>query len=733
MSSEFRTGYAAALTAYLEDNTERRLAVAHDLGRQALLGRISVLQMVEDHIRLVDEIARDRPVNTDTALQFLLQALAAVDVAVRGYLEGTRRYEKQRARADGLAGRDTFRSALVNAMQEAFFVMDRTGSIIDINEAFTEVTGYDGDDLPFRWPHPWLTDQTRADEDLIELMQHGRLQLERQIRHRSGHLAWVAVSMNVVNPEATAFVGTMRDITTARKAAARESALTRLATAAGVATSVPEVLSIMLDECRPAIDSRRVVAVTWPEDDGEATVQVVGDSEHTAWADLDESLRATLLAARGWPPLTVQPVSDAGQSTSRGIVAVLSGTPTTVLWLEHRMPRPVGIDGRRLINALVGHVSLAVQHVRHFELARESSLTLQRAMLPDIEPLPGFAVRYEPAVPPLEIGGDWYDVLPLDDHQIGIIVGDCVGRGLSAAAVMGQLRSSARALLLSGAEPARLLEHLDAVAALIPDAYCATVLLGVLDIESGVLRYSNAGHVPALLAGPEPHAIALTDGASVPLGVQQNRPRPQVSRRLPPGATLMLYTDGLVERRDAPIDTGMDRACQLLTQTLQAAPETVADAMLGEMAPPAGYDDDVAIVVYRHSFAPLRIEVPATPDRLSEVRARLTGWLDAAGVPELLSSDIVLAVNEACTNSVEHAYRDTEPGRMQVHADLRGERIDLRIVDYGTWKMPDANPRIRGRGLPMMRAISADVQVDPTRTGTTVELTFMLSGEPALT
>ncbi len=93
-------------------------------------------------------------------------------------------------------------------------------------------------------------------------------------------------------------------------------------------------------------------------------------------------------------------------------------------------------------------------------------------------------------------------MLPLGDHRIGIVVGDCVGRGLPAAAVMGQLRSSARALLINGAQPALLLEQLDSAASLIPNAYCTTVFLAILDTESGVLQYSNAGHMPAVLAGP---------------------------------------------------------------------------------------------------------------------------------------------------------------------------------------------------------------------------------------
>ena len=173
------------------------------------------------------------------------------------------------------------------------------------------------------------------------------------------------------------------------------------------------------------------------------------------------------------------------------------------MWLELRVPRRVSAEDRLLVTVLVGHLGLAIQHVRQFETARETSLTLQHAMLAPTELPPGFAVRYEPAVSPLEIGGDWYDVLRVGDHRIGIIVGDCVGRGLSAAAVMGQLRSSARALLLTGAEPAKLLEELDAVAELIPDAFCTTVFLAVLDTESGEFCYSCAGHLPAVLAAPQ--------------------------------------------------------------------------------------------------------------------------------------------------------------------------------------------------------------------------------------
>ena len=194
-------------------------------------------------------------------------------------------------------------------------------------------------------------------------------------------------------------------------------------------------------------------------------------------------------------PLTVQTIeSPETPGQSKGIVAVLSGGGGVALWLELRVPRRISGEDRLLVTVLVGHLGLAIQHVRQFEAARETSLTLQHAMLSPTELPPGFAVRYEPAVPPLEIGGDWYDVLPVGDHRIGIIVGDCVGRGLSAAAVMGQLRASARALLLTGAEPARLLEELDSVAELIPNAFCTTVFMAVLNTEPA----SSPTVVPAI-------------------------------------------------------------------------------------------------------------------------------------------------------------------------------------------------------------------------------------------
>lgn len=729
--ADFRRRYTEALESYLQKRDEASLTVGHELGRWALANRMSVLEIIEHHTGLIQGRA---DTDVTAALQFLLQSLAALDVATRGFLDGTERYEQQRARAEDLADRDEFRSALVNSLQEGFFLADHTGAIVEINDAFAEITGYGPEDLPYPMPHPWVDDQSDASARLAALIPEGHVAAEMEIRNRDGRMRWVAVSINAVTThrsDRNAFVGTIRDVTAARAAAGRDRAVARLATAVSVGRDVDEVLAITLAQCRAPLDARRLMAVMWPKGEGDPVVHVAGEPPVSSWAELDDDWRRTFEDARDWIPLTVTAVGAAPSAgTTRGFVAVLSGARDVVLCLEHRVPRIVSAEDRHLISALVGHLSLAMQHVRQFETARETSLTLQRSMLAPTELPSGFAVRYEPAVPPLEIGGDFYDVLPIDEHRIGMVVGDCVGRGLSAAAVMGQLRASTRALLLTGAEPATVLEQLDSVAALIPDAFCTTVFVALIDTAAAVVHYSSAGHMPPVLASGSAPPQLLSDGRSVPLAVHRSEPRPQASCPLVTGATLMLYTDGLVERREQPIDDQIERVADVVADTATLPIEEVADAILGKLAPDHGFDDDVAIVLYRHAQPSLVIDDEATAPRLTDIRHRLAAWLGANGVPETPAADMVLVVNEACSNSVEHAYRGRDPGRVRIEAEMHDDLVHVRVTDFGSWKTPAADPGTRGRGLLLMRAVSDQVDLDGTAGGTTVDMTFQLPGGP---
>jgi anti-sigma regulatory factor (Ser/Thr protein kinase) len=221
----------------------------------------------------------------------------------------------------------------------------------------------------------------------------------------------------------------------------------------------------------------------------------------------------------------------------------------------------------------------------------------------------------------------------------------------------------------------------------------------------------------------------LTGARSVPLAVRREGPRPQAAQVLPSGSTLMLFTDGLVERKHESIDDGIERAAAVLVKTTTLPLDSVADAVLRELAPAAGYDDDVAMVIYRHQQSPLRIESEASAEQLIGIRHRLADWLRSTGLPGELAADIVLVVNEACTNCVEHAYRGHRPGTMLLDAELADGEIRTRIADQGSWKTPAADPVNGGRGLLLMRALSTAMELDCTAAGTTATITFRLPAD----
>jgi serine phosphatase RsbU (regulator of sigma subunit) len=179
-----------------------------------------------------------------------------------------------------------------------------------------------------------------------------------------------------------------------------------------------------------------------------------------------------------------------------------------------------------------------------------------------------------------------------------VVVGDVVGRGLPAAAVMGQLRSAIRALLLESHSPAHVLGALDRFAELVPGATCSTVFCAVVDPAAGTMRYSSAGHVPAIVVDADGVSRLLTAAGSLPLAVVEHLIRPEREVVLAPGATVLLYTDGLVERRNEDLDQGMGRAVTALVEGRHLAPGGLAELLTDQLLSDAP-DDDVAFLVYR--------------------------------------------------------------------------------------------------------------------------------------
>ncbi|MGW5618330.1 PP2C family protein-serine/threonine phosphatase [Streptomyces sp. NPDC003877] len=235
---------------------------------------------------------------------------------------------------------------------------------------------------------------------------------------------------------------------------------------------------------------------------------------------------------------------------------------------------------------------------------REVALALQEAMLParrQVSPHHRAAVRYRPAVGALNVCGDWYDLVELvDGHRIGVSVGDVVGHGLGAAGVMGQLRSALSAASRVSAGPAQALDVLGRYAHVVDGAESATAVTTFIDFHRRTITYSSAGHLPPVLVHPDGRTQFLDQATDTPLDARPDPiHRPQAETVFAPGATLVLYTDGLVERRREDIDAGLDRLAAALRRHRDQDPETLADTVLAELLPPGGATDDTALIVVR--------------------------------------------------------------------------------------------------------------------------------------
>jgi serine phosphatase RsbU (regulator of sigma subunit) len=235
---------------------------------------------------------------------------------------------------------------------------------------------------------------------------------------------------------------------------------------------------------------------------------------------------------------------------------------------------------------------------------REIAVTLQRSMLPAPASAedPAVAVRYRPAVGFLHVCGDWYDLFELDADRLAVAVGDVVGHGLEAAGVMGQLRNALSAAIRATGRPTSALTTLARHALTVEGALATTVVQAVVDRSRRTVTYSRAGHPPPLLAHAD-GTVEFLDGATdPPLGAGDDlAAREEATVPYAPGATLVLYTDGLVERRDEDIDTGLRRLADSLERHHALDAERLADAVLDHLAPDPekGSDDDTALVVLR--------------------------------------------------------------------------------------------------------------------------------------
>lgn len=280
-----------------------------------------------------------------------------------------------------------------------------------------------------------------------------------------------------------------------------------------------------------------------------------------------------------------------------GVPLVASGRVIGVLHVGTLTPHSFDTTDIRLLQMVADRVALAIE-ARRTNAERAAASALQRSFLPSRLPtIPGLelAARYLPGDKG-GVGGDWYDVFRLPEDRLGVVMGDVVGRGLTAAMVMGRLRSALRAYAIETPDPADALERLDRKAQHFEAGQMTTVLYGVLELGTWRMELSSAGHLLPILGSPERAAISIEGTVDPPLAVLPQVTRHRISVEVPSGGLLCMFTDGLVERRQVPLDEKLDRLRKVVTAS---HPELVCRSVLAALLDDDATPDDVAVLVVR--------------------------------------------------------------------------------------------------------------------------------------
>ncbi|OZV79350.1 histidine kinase [Micromonospora echinospora] len=409
-----------------------------------------------------------------------------------------------------------------------------------------------------------------------------------------------------------------------------------------------------------------------------------------------------------------------------------SGDPSVVLPLAGTAGEPFGelriwrrhgaradADQAVLIE-LARLIGVRLENAQLYEAERRIATTLQHSLLPRTLPqLPGAVVasRYLPGSGDVEVSGDWYDVIEVDGELV-LVIGDVVGKGVHAAAVMGQLRNALRAYVLEGFDPGESLTRLNRLVGSVERRSFATVVCLCFNPRTGRLRYASAGHPSPLLIRGGDVAFLHDRALGPPVGAIPDTSYRSETGALDPGCRLLLYTDGLIEDRNLGIDVGFAQ----LRSDVAGFVGHVADLVdsVVERVVESPRRDDVAVLALEATeqdrFA---VRLPADPARLSVLRKRVEDFLVAHDVGETDLFDLTVAVSEAAANAMEHPVAPAEPV-IDVEVTIEDRTVSVTVRDSGQWRQSSGSA-FRGRGLSLIRALG-DLAVSRTATGTEVTL-----------
>ncbi|MEV6956924.1 ATP-binding SpoIIE family protein phosphatase [Streptomyces sp. NPDC051183] len=348
-------------------------------------------------------------------------------------------------------------------------------------------------------------------------------------------------------------------------------------------------------------------------------------------------------------------------------------------------------------------------------LQREAAVTLQRSLLPQELEQPDdlrIAATYQPGGTEAAVGGDWYDVITLGAGRTALVIGDVMGRGVRAAAVMGQLRTAVRAYARLDLPPHEVLQLLDGLAAEIDASQIATCVYAVHDPNEGLLAYASAGHLPILVRDEDGTVRRAADPTGPPLGTG-GWLHTSGTIALGPGSTAVLYTDGLVERRGEDIDEGV-AALERALSGAQGTPAVICDRLMRALGVDADHDDDVAVMVLQQPartgadaelFHNAALELLGGIEAAPRARAFAQGVLTSWRFPVELCDLGVLAASELVANSLQHG---TPPMRLRLRRTDRRLIVEVTDGDEHLPRRRRAEPADEtGRGISIIATIAS--------------------------
>lgn len=617
----------------------------------------------------------------------------------------------------------------------AFTLILRTGRM-DADAQVLELFGITPEEFDRRVET--LLERTVPDDvpALMSIVEPGGLpesgqQLSIRIRRPNGELHWLSLRCRVLvgadgAPER--MLGVVADASYLRPTADEVSIVQRLSAALAGATTIRDVSRVVVAALRAPLAAERVAVAELEAD--RFVVSVLDPPEPGAWPaawrsdwrsewpdaachsmpTLESVLRTGHVAL--WPPGAALEADLAG--IGPGGLAVLplpaEGRIVGVCLVGWEEEHHFGPEERSLLTATAGLVGQALVRAHAMDAGHELATMLQRSLLPRKLPsLPGgvAVARYLPATMGLEVGGDWYDVIPLSDGRIALVIGDVEGHSAGAATIMGQMRTAIRAYAVEGHPPDVVIAHANRLLLGMETDLFATCCYVDLDMEEGIAWFVRAGHLPPLLRLPDGSTEELVVEGGPPLGVAEDAEFPLTEMGLAPGTVIALLTDGLAESAGLPLEDGLRRVRAALAAADPADAGQLADALLGGAK---RRDDDVAVLVLRYDgmrVRPTRARwtVWRLPDAVMHAR-RFTGrTLRSWGVTE--EQDVaLLVVSELVTNAIAHTQ-----GEVRLDLTLSADRLRIGVND--------ASPRspvkpasvdwesTGGRGLLLVEAMSA--------------------------